>query len=169
MQTSKCSLKFTAFHRQFCFRNPPCAQNRFCGHLVALPPLNQWNWVLDCFYSERTGADYANQSATVFINTNQGSQVLNRRDQRVFFLSTTALGFDITASPLIEITPKEKKTSATQGSRHSRHQSLGSTKALGNLDSRAFSRALLRWSSVSTGVENSSRWIFTDNHFAFGE
>ena len=34
---------------------------------------------------ERTGTDCENQSATVFIIRNHGSEVLNRRDQRVFF------------------------------------------------------------------------------------
>ena len=41
-------------------------------------------WVLDRHHSERTGTDYENESATVFIIPNQ-SEVLNRRDQRGFF------------------------------------------------------------------------------------
>ena len=37
------------------------------------------------YHSERTGTNYGNQSATVFIIPNHGSEVLNRRDQRVLF------------------------------------------------------------------------------------
>ena len=35
----------------------------------------------------KTGTNYENQSATVFIIPNHGSEVLNRRDQRGFFPS----------------------------------------------------------------------------------
>lgn len=40
--------------------------------------------MLDCFYSERTGTDKKNQSATIIIITNHESEVLNFLDQRVF-------------------------------------------------------------------------------------
>ena len=59
------------------------------------------------FYLERTGTNYENQSATVLIITNHG---------RGFFpLTTTASGFGIAALPLVEISPKRKKSSGTQG------------------------------------------------------
>ena len=41
--------------------------------------------MLDRYHSEKTGTNYENQSATVFIIPNHGSEVLNGRDQRVFF------------------------------------------------------------------------------------
>ena len=41
--------------------------------------------MLDRYHSERTGTDYEDQSATMFIIPNHGSEVLNGRDQRVFF------------------------------------------------------------------------------------
>ena len=61
----------------------PCSELKtgFCR----LSAFNQWKWVQDRYHSERTGTDYENQSATVFIIPNHGSEILNRRDQRVFF------------------------------------------------------------------------------------
>ena len=44
------------------------------------------------YHSERTGTDYENQSATVFIIPYHGSEVLNSRDQRVFFFPSKWLG-----------------------------------------------------------------------------
>ena len=41
--------------------------------------------MLDRYYAERTGTNYENQSATVFLIPNHGSEVLNRRDQGFFF------------------------------------------------------------------------------------
>ena len=71
-----CKLVNARSNSEPSFRSTPCVHNQFCGHSGALPPSNQWNWVLNCFYSERTGTDYENQSATVFIITNHGSEIL---------------------------------------------------------------------------------------------
>ena len=64
--------------------------------------------MLDRYQSERTGTDYENQSVTVFIMPNHGSEVLNRRDQRVFFPLEVA-------RYLIDHAKGKKKPSGTQG------------------------------------------------------
>ena len=66
--------------------------------------------MLDRYHSERTGTDYENQSATVFIIPNHGSEVLNRRDQRVFF-------FRRSGSVYYRSRQRKKKPSGTQGKR----------------------------------------------------
>ena len=65
--------------------------------------------MLDRYHSEKTGTNYENQSATVFIIPNHGSEVLNRRDQRVFFFSSKWLGI------FYRSRQRKKKPSGTQG------------------------------------------------------
>ena len=64
--------------------------------------------MLDRYHSERTGTNYENQSATVFIIPNHGSEVLNRSDQRVFF-------FPRSGSVSYRSRQRKKKPSGTQG------------------------------------------------------
>ena len=60
------------------------------------------------YHSERTGTDYEDQSATVFIIPNHGSEVLNGRDQRVFF-------FPRSGSVSYRSRQRKNKPSGTQG------------------------------------------------------
>ena len=68
--------------------------------------------MLDRYHSEKTGTNYENQSATVFIIPNHGGEVLNRRDQRVFFFPRSG------SVSFIDHAKGKQKPSGTQGRAH---------------------------------------------------